>query len=133
MTAAGLGQSDAAGNGLAQAYAAIQTILLWALLTVLTIVAAAKGVAPKAVTVAALVMVPASGLAMAAAAGLLKRSHISPYLWPIVVPALVPPLVVAWCLFVLLAVRVRASLSRSGEGAGDADRPSIGAIAHLSI
>ncbi len=116
VTVAGLGQSDAAGNGLAQAYAAIQIIILWALLTLLTIIAAAKGAAPKAVTVAALVVVPASGLVMSAAAGLLERPHISPYLWPIVIPALVPPLVVAWCLLVLLAVRVRAAISRTIAG-----------------
>ena len=42
-TVASLGRSDAAGNGLGQAYAAIQLIALWSLLTVLTILAGAKG------------------------------------------------------------------------------------------
>jgi hypothetical protein len=110
-TVASLGGSDAAGNGLAQAYAAIQMIVLWLLLTVLTILAGAKGAAPRAATVAALVIVPASGLVVLAAADLLARPHISPFLWPLVIPALVPPLVVAWCLFALSAARLRAAIS----------------------
>ena len=46
-TVASLGRSDAAGNGLSQAYAAIQLIVLWLLLTVLTIFAGAKGEGPE--------------------------------------------------------------------------------------
>src|SRR5688500_6948155 len=70
VTVASLGQSDAAGNGLAQAYAAIQMIVLWLLLMVLTILAGATGVAPRAAKIAALVIVPASGLVAALAADL---------------------------------------------------------------
>ena len=110
-TVASLGRSDAAGNGLGQAYAAIQLIVLWLLLTVLTILACAKGKGPGAANVAALVIVPASGLVASAAAGLLAQPDIAPHLWPIVVPALVPPLIVAWALFTLSAARLRAGVT----------------------
>ena len=110
-TVASLGRSDAAGNGLGQAYAAIQLIVLWLLLTVLTILACAKGKGPGAARVAALVIVPASGLVASAAAGLLAQPDIAPHLWPIVIPALVPPLIVAWALFTLSAARLRASVT----------------------
>src|SRR5215218_9667514 len=89
VTVASLGRSDAAGNGLAQAYAAIQIIVLWLLLMVLTIVAAAKGAAPDAAKFAALVIVPVSGLVTWAAAGLLARPFIAPFLWPLAIPALI--------------------------------------------
>jgi hypothetical protein len=109
MTVASLGRSDAAGNGIGQAYAAIQMIALWLLLMVLTILAAARGAAPRNATIAALVIVPASGLVMSAAADLLSRPFVSPFLWPLVIPALIPPLIVLWCLFALSAARWRAS------------------------
>src|SRR3954463_15177738 len=66
-TVASLGRSDAAGNGIGQAYAAIQMIVLWLLLMVLTILAAAKGAAPRNATIAALLLVPVSGLGASAA------------------------------------------------------------------
>ena len=111
-TVASLGQSDAAGNGLAQAYAAIQMIVLWLLLMVLTILAAAKGAAPRNATIAALVLVPVSGLVASAATDLLARPFISPHLWPLIIPALVPPLIVVWCLFALSAARLGAGTIR---------------------
>jgi hypothetical protein len=115
-TVASLGRSDPAGNGLGQAYAAIQLIVLWLLLMVLTILAGAKGKGPGAAKVAALVIVPASGLVASAAAGLLAQPDIAPHLWPIVIPALVPPLIVAWALFTLSAARLRASVTGGVAG-----------------
>jgi hypothetical protein len=105
-TLASLGKSDAAGNAIGQAYAAIQIIALWSLLTIVTVIAGIKGGAPKPATVAALIIVPASGFVAMAAADLLARSHLSPFLWPILIPAAVPPLVVIWC-FVALRIRTR--------------------------
>jgi hypothetical protein len=113
-TLASLGNSDAAGNGIGEAYAAIQIILLWSLLTVLTVVACVKGAAPTAAKAAALVIVPASGFAAMAAADLLARAYLSPFLWPIVIPAAVPPLVVIWCF---LALRGRTRLASIALGA----------------
>jgi hypothetical protein len=113
-TLANLGNSDAAGNAIGEAYAAIQIIALWSLLTVLTVVACVKGSAPKAAKAAALVIVPASGFVAMAAADLLARAHLSPFLWPLVIPAAVPPLVVIWCF---LALRGRSRMAGITLGA----------------
>jgi hypothetical protein len=107
-TLASLGNSDAAGNGIGEAYAAIQIILLWSLLTILTVIASVKGAAPKPALAAALVIVPASGFIAMAAADLLARAYLSPFLWPLVIPAVVPPLVVIWCF---LALRGRTRMA----------------------
>src|SRR3954471_22429041 len=96
-TLASLGNSDAAGNAIGEAYAAIQIIALWSLLTIITILASIKGAAPKPAIAAALVIVPASGFVAMAAADLLARAHLSPHLWPLAIPAAIPPLVVIWC------------------------------------
>ena len=116
-TVASLGRSDAAGNGIGQAYAAIQLIVLWLLLTIMTVIASAKGAAPKPATVAALVIVPVSGFVAMAATDLLARSHLSPFLWPIIIPALVPPLVVAWCFLALSASMLRVVVVKVAGGA----------------
>jgi hypothetical protein len=107
-TLASLGNSDAAGNAIGEAYAAIQIIALWSLLTIMTIIACVKGAAPKPAKGAVLVIVPGSGFAAMAAADLLARAYLSPFLWPLVVPAAVPPLVVIWCL---LALRGRTRIA----------------------
>jgi hypothetical protein len=113
-TLASLGNSDAAGNAIGEAYAAIQIIACWSLLTVLTVVACVKGAAPKAAKAAALVIVPASGFAAMAAADLLARAYLSRHLWPLVIPAVVPPLVLFWCF---LALRGRTRLAGIALGA----------------
>jgi hypothetical protein len=107
-TLASLGDSDAAGNAIGEAYAAIQIIALWSLLTIMTIIAGVKGAAPKPAKVAALVIVPASGFVAMAAADLLARAYLSPHLWPLVIPAAVPPLAVIWCF---LALRGRTHMA----------------------
>jgi hypothetical protein len=101
-TVASLGHSDAAGNAIGEAYAAIQIIALWSLLTIMTLIAGLKGTAPRPAIAAALVIVPVSGFVAMDAADLLARSHLSPFLWPIVIAAAIPPLVVAWCFAALL-------------------------------
>jgi hypothetical protein len=113
-TLASLGHSDAAGNGIGEAYAAIQIIALWSLLTILTILASIKGAAPKPAIAAVLVIVPSSGFVAMAAADLLARAYLSPHLWPIVIPAAIPPLVVIWCF---LALHGRTRLTGTALGA----------------
>jgi hypothetical protein len=98
---ADLGHSDPAGNAISQAYAAIMVLALWFLLTVMTAIASLKGNAPRLAKVSALVIVPASGLVAMTATDLLARADQSPFLWPIVIPAVVPPLAVTWCFLVL--------------------------------
>jgi hypothetical protein len=97
-----LGRSDAAGNALGQAYAAILIILLFVLLAILAIVAAVKGTSPKWAVVAATILIPASGIATMIALDLLARPYEAPFRWPLVVPALIPPLIIAFCLWALL-------------------------------
>src|SRR3954447_2240866 len=90
-TLASLGHSDAAGNAIGEAYAAIQIITLWSLLTILTVLASVTAAAPKPAIAAALVIVPASGFVAMAAADLLARAHLWPHLWPLATPAAIPP------------------------------------------
>ena len=53
--------SDAAGNGIAQAYAGISIALVWGVLGLLVMIAVFKGRMPIPERVAVLVLVPASG------------------------------------------------------------------------
>jgi len=110
-TLSDLAGSDAAGNALARAYGAIEIIALWLLLGILALVAWAKGAMPIAAALAAAILIPASGLASISALELLAKPQDAPFLWPIVIPALAPPLVVAFCYWALLPQvrsRVRA-------------------------
>jgi hypothetical protein len=96
-TLADLGSSDPAGNALAEAYASVEILVLWALLFVMATMAAVRGAVPKQAALAALILVPASGFAAMTALRLLADPDVSPHHWPIIVPALVPPLVLAFC------------------------------------
>jgi hypothetical protein len=101
-TLADLAGSDPAGNAYAQAYGAIEIIFLWALLAVLVFIAFLKGEIAKPALAAAVILVPASCVVAFEALELLSRPHVSPFLWPLVIPALIPPLVVAYCFWALL-------------------------------
>ncbi len=94
--------SDAAGNALAQAYCAIAIILLWVLLAVLTLIAFFKGAMPTPAAIAALILVPVSGDAALSALELLRAPELAPYRWPIIIPVLAPPIVVAFTFWALL-------------------------------
>ena len=96
------GGSDAAGNALAAAFDALLTVVLWGLLAVLVLLAGQKGEMPATGALAALILIPASGAAALAAERLLRNRAVAPFVWPILVPALVPPLVAAFALWVLL-------------------------------
>ena len=104
-----LGDSDPAGNGLAQAFAAIEIILLWFLLAVYLIVTGVSGVMPWSAVIAAVVLVPASGLAAMVALELLADHGKPPFYWPIVTPALVPPIILGFGFWTLLP-RLRAAV-----------------------
>jgi hypothetical protein len=101
-TLADLNGSDPAGNALAQAYSAAEIIVLWVLLAVLTIVAWTKCAMPGAAALAALILIPASGLAAITAAELLAEPDAAPFMWRIIIPAVVPPLIIAFCFWALL-------------------------------
>ena len=92
-TLSDLAGSDAAGNGYAQAYAAIEIILLWGLLALITLIAGVKGEMTWPAVLAAAILIPASGAVTFEVLGLLSRPHLPPFLWPLVIPALAPPLI----------------------------------------
>ena len=79
--------SDAAGNAYAQAFGAIEVIALWLLLAVLGLMAGVKGTMPVPAVFAAVLLVPASGFVTMAALELLSRPEVTPFLWPLVIPA----------------------------------------------
>jgi hypothetical protein len=101
-TLSDLASSDAAGNAYAQAYGAIEIIFLWILLCAITLIAFVKGDMPKPAAVAAAVLVPASGFVAFEALELLSRPYQPPHLWPLIIPAAIPSLVVAYCFWALL-------------------------------
>ncbi len=107
-TLSSLGDSDPAGNGLEEAFAGFEIIVVWILLAILLVVTGVLGVMPWPQGVAAaVVLLPASGIAALVALGLLADRVTPPFLWPIVVPAVVPPIVVAFGFWTLLP-RLRA-------------------------
>jgi hypothetical protein len=101
-TLSDLGHSDAAGNGMAEAFAGIEIVVLWVLLGILLLVTGIAGVMPWPGVIAAVVLLPASGGAALLALDLLSNNDVPPFLWPIVVPVLAPPLVIAFSFWTLL-------------------------------
>ena len=106
-TLADLTSSDAAGRGLAQAFAAFEIVLIWVLLAILLLLAGRKGTMPSGTAAAAFLLLPLSGAASLVALGLLTAPHLPPYMWPIITPALVPPVVVAYCAWAALPPPMR--------------------------
>lgn len=101
VTVATLNESDPAGNGLSQAYGVFMTIGLWVALALLLLVAGARGRLPAGVGLAAVMLVPLTGAATLAAIELLRHPASSVARWPIVIPALAPPLLMGWAAWAL--------------------------------
>ena len=101
-TLSDLAGSDAAGNGYAQAYAAVEIIILWGLLALITLIAGVSGVMAWPSVLAAAILIPLSGIVSFAVLKLLSRPELSPFLWPIVIPALVPPFVLGFAFWALI-------------------------------
>jgi hypothetical protein len=101
-TLSDLSGSDPAGNALAQAFGALEIIVLWGLLAVLALLAATRGAMPRAAALAITILIPASGFAAMTAAELLAEPGVAPFMWPIIIPALVPSLIVTFCFWALL-------------------------------
>jgi hypothetical protein len=118
-----LGRSDPAGNAMAQGFAGLGIILLWGLLSILAVIASMKGAIPAWARIG-LILVPVSGAAAMMALDLLSRPGTPPYRWPMLVPALLPPCIVAYCLFALLA--------RPGPRANAVSGLALGMIAVVS-
>jgi len=77
-------------------------VLLWIFLAILMIVAGANGAMPAPAILAAFILIPASGYAALKSLQLLSEPNVAPFLWPLVVPEIVPPLVIAFCFWTLL-------------------------------
>ncbi|HEX5210903.1 MAG TPA: hypothetical protein VFW22_04125 [Pseudolabrys sp.] len=101
-TLSDLAGSDAAGNGYAQAFAAIEIVVLWSLLALIALIAGVKGAMAWPSAIAATILIPASAVISFEVLGLLSRPHLPPFLWPLVIPAAVPPLVLAFSLWALI-------------------------------
>jgi hypothetical protein len=101
-TLSNLAGSDAAGNGYAQAYAAIGVIVLWGLLARITLIAGVKGTMAWPAAIAAAILIPASAIVAFEVLELLSRPSVPPFLWPRVIPAAVPPLVLAFSFWALI-------------------------------
>jgi hypothetical protein len=106
-TLVSLGDSDAAGNGLAEAFAGFEIIVLWVLLAGFLVVTGVNGAMPWPGIAAAVVLLPASGFAAMVALGLLADHTTPPFFWPIVMLVVVPPVVLAFGLWALVP-RLRA-------------------------
>ena len=101
-TLSDLAGSDAAGNGYAQAYAAIEIIVLWGLLALIVLIAGVKGAVAWPSAMAAAILIPASAVVAFEVLELLSRPNLPPFLWPLVIPAAVPPLVLAFSYWALI-------------------------------
>ncbi len=104
-----LNDSDAAGNGMSQAFAAIGLVFEWVLLAVLMLVAGLGGHMPTGIWLPALILIPASGVVALTAEGLLSEPQNPPYYWPMVEPAIAPPLIVALALWSMMPPLRRAA------------------------
>jgi hypothetical protein len=86
--------SDAAGNGLTQAFAFLLGIALWVLLAALLLIAALFGEMPRYAKLAAALLHPASGAAAMATVDLLSRD--ASQAWMLIVPIVIPLLLVGY-------------------------------------
>ena len=93
-----LGRSDAAGNAMGEAYAAIALCILYLVLTILAIMALIAGVMPRWAKITFVIAFAVSGFAAFVALNLLAHPSAPPYRWPLLIPALAPPLTVLFCV-----------------------------------
>jgi hypothetical protein len=91
----GARDSDAAGRGMALGFAAIIGVVLWLVLTGLFVLAWFNGRLPGWLAIAALIVLPLSAIAAAAAAGLAEERGY----WLMAAPILLPPLLALLALW----------------------------------
>jgi hypothetical protein len=117
------GTSDPAGNAMMAGFAGLGLILLWILLSILALITAKKGAIPAWARFA-MFLVPVSGVAAVMTLELLVRPATAPA-GAMLVPALLPPIIAAYCLWALFA-RPDAELAKAISAL------AFGAIAVLS-
>jgi hypothetical protein len=96
------GRSDAAGNGITDAFIALFGALLWGALIGLSLVAFKNGKMPAWAAVGALVLVPIACYASFVSADLYARQRG----WALIVPVLLPPLIVLYALWIRIPALV---------------------------
>jgi hypothetical protein len=100
--------SDPAGDAMAQGFTMLSGIVLWVLLAILLLIAGVRGGFPAWATIAAIILVPASGASALSTIEVLARNP-HPAKWPLVVPLLAPLLMLAyvvWAYFPLLRTAI---------------------------
>ena len=111
------GLGDPAGAAIGLDFTKSGPLLLCFLLTALVLTAVLGGAMPASGRVAILLLAPAAFVAIFKAFDLLLNSSVSPGLWPLMVPAAAPTLIVAYCLWALIAsLRVRVPARVAGLG-----------------
>jgi hypothetical protein len=101
-TLVNLHSSDAAGNGLAQVYAVVNIVALWALLLVTVIIAMAGDGGPGWMKACAALLTLASAAAAIAAFTLLTGRGHDGVRWVAIVPIVIPPLLIAYALWAFI-------------------------------
>jgi hypothetical protein len=109
--------SDAAGNAMGQGFTAIGLIVLCILLAALVLTAVLGGAMPVSGRVAILLLTPVAYVAIFMAFDLLTRPSVAPGLWALAIPGAAPALIVAYCLWALIAgLRARVPPRVAGFG-----------------
>jgi hypothetical protein len=98
------GHSDAAGNALTDAFLAIFGGALWIVLAAMILVAFKNGKMPSWAAIGALVLVPLSAYASFVSADLYAHQRG----WAFIVPALLPPVIVIYALWIRIPALVEA-------------------------
>jgi hypothetical protein len=108
---------DPAGTAMAQGFTAYGLLLLCNLLAALVLTAVLGGAVPASGRIAILLLAPAAFVAMFKAFDLLTKPSVSPGRWALTVPAAAPTLIVAYCLWALIApLRARVPARVAGFG-----------------
>ncbi len=111
------GRGDPAGAAMGLGFAELGFLLLFVLLTALMLTAGQCGAMPASGRIAILLLAPAAFVAMFKASDLLDKPHVSPGQWALIIPAAAPTLIVAYCLWALIApLRARVPARVAGFG-----------------
>ena len=111
------GGGDPAGTSMAQGFMALALALHCTLLAALVLTAVLGGGMPVAGRTAILLLAPVAFVAIFRAFDLLTRPSLSPGLWAMTIPGAAPTLIVAYCLWALIApLRARVPAWAAGFG-----------------
>ena len=109
--------SHHADIGIGQAFTVVGLFVLCHLLAALVLTAVVGGALPASGRIAILLLAPVAFVAMFRASDLFDKPSVSPGLWALAVPAAAPTLIVAYCLWALIApLRARVPERVAGFG-----------------